>query len=82
MSEYKSGQWLAICDTCGLKFKSSQLKKRWDGFMTCAADWNVRHPLDSIKSPPPEKPIPWSRAEPTDVFLTTKRYPGDSDSGY
>jgi len=82
MNEYKSGDWNAICDTCGVKFKASQLRKRWDGFMVCKADWNVRHPSDFIKSPPPEKPIAWSRPEPTDVFVTTKRYPGDSESGY
>ena len=29
---YKSGDWLAICDSCGRKFKASQLRERWDGF--------------------------------------------------
>ncbi len=82
MNEYKSGEWNAICATCGLKFKSSKLRKRWDGFWVCKDDWNVRHPLDFIKSPPPEKPIPWSQPEPTDVFLTTKRYPNDGEGGY
>lgn len=82
MSEYKSGDYNAICDTCGLEFKASKLRKRWDGFMVCEADWNIRHPLDFIKAPGSEKALPWTRPEGEDVFITTKRYPGDGGGGY
>ena len=31
MNKFVSGQWNAICDRCGFKFKSSELKKDWQG---------------------------------------------------
>jgi len=60
------GEWNAICDSCGRKFKASQLQKRWDGFMVCSEDWEPRHIADFIKAPNPEKAIPWSRPESAD----------------
>ena len=36
----------AICDSCGLQFKASQLRKRWDGLMVCKDDWEQRHIAD------------------------------------
>lgn len=35
------GDWNAICDVCGQKYKASQLMKRWDGLMVCKEDWEV-----------------------------------------
>ena len=67
---YKSGDWNVICDSCGVKFKASQLRKRWDGFMVCEADWEPRHPSDLLKIPPEGKPVPWTRPEATDVFVS------------
>lgn len=66
---YKPGDWNAICDTCGFKFKASQLKKRWDGLMVCAADWEPRHPQDLIKAPTEKTAVPWSRPEREDVYV-------------
>lgn len=43
---YKHGDYNAICDVCGFKFKGSQLKKRWDGMRVCEEDWEMRHPMD------------------------------------
>jgi hypothetical protein len=40
----------SICDCCGFKFKSSQLRKRWDGAMVCKADYEPRHPQDFVKA--------------------------------
>lgn len=42
----------AVCDCCGFDFKQSQLRKRWDGAMVCAKDWEPRHPQDSVKARP------------------------------
>jgi hypothetical protein len=53
----KVGDWNAFCDVCGFKFKSSELRKRWDNLMVCAEDFEMRHPQDLIKSIP-EKPAP------------------------
>lgn len=62
------GSWNAICDVCGLKKKSYQLQKRWDGLMVCKDDYEPRHPSDLIRPIPPAPPPPWVRPEPTDQF--------------
>lgn len=41
-----SYEYNAICDICGFKFKASKLQKRWDGYMVCEKDNELRHPLD------------------------------------
>ena len=48
---YKPADHNAICDSCGFKFKASQLRKRWDKFMVCEQDWEQRHPQELIKAP-------------------------------
>lgn len=67
---FKNGVFNAICDVCGNKVKSSDLRQRWDGFMVCQGDYEVRNPQDLMKPPPPERPIPWSRPEAADQFIT------------
>ncbi len=63
MSYYKKGDWNAVCDVCGFEFKSSALKKRWDGFMVCKEDFETRHPSDFIRTRPERSAIPWSRPD-------------------
>lgn len=66
---WEQGQYDAICDVCGFSFKSGKLKKRYDGMMVCAEDWEARHPLErtvSIRSP---ATLPWTRPEPADTFI-------------
>lgn len=62
-------QWNALCDRCGFKFKSFQLKKEWTGLMVCDPCWEPRHEQDLIKVPKEEEQIPWSRPEPADTFI-------------
>jgi len=66
---YVQGEWNVICDVCGFKFKSSQLKKRWDGFMVCKDDWETPNPQQYARVPRTEKPIPWARPEPADHYI-------------
>lgn len=65
------GNWNALCDVCGFKFKASELRRRWDGFMCCASDWEQRHPQDLIRLKPDKQAVPWARPVPTDTFRTT-----------
>lgn len=65
---YKSGDWNAICDSCGRKFKASQLKQRWDGFMVCKDDWEPRHEQDFVRARMDKISVPWVRS-PTDTFI-------------
>ena len=68
MTYFLSGQWNSICDRCGFKFKSAELRKDWQGLMVCEKDYETRHPQDFIKVRP-EKAIPdWTRPRPEDDF--------------
>jgi len=62
--------WSAICDRCGFEYPSDQLKKEWTGLMVCEADFDHRHPQDFAKIPRPEKPLPWTRPEAPDSFVS------------
>lgn len=68
------GSWNTICDRCGFEFKSHQLRKEWTGLMVCKCCWESRHPQDFIRVRPERSPIPWSRPEAADVFLTVEDF--------
>ena len=72
------GDWNAICDVCGFKFKGSELRRRWDGFMVCSADYEQRHPQDLIRSRPEKQSAPWVRPPAVNQFVTVA--PVDPDS--
>lgn len=66
---YKHGDYNAICDVCGFKFKGSQMKKRWDGALVCREDWEPRHPSDLFNPDLNESPgVDDPRPEPADQF--------------
>ena len=65
---YKPGDWNAICDRCGFKFKASQLKEDWQGLRVCAEDFEHRHPMDFLKVYPDKVNVPWTRP---DIFTDT-----------
>lgn len=67
----------AICDECGFKFKQSQLKKRWDGAMVCSADFELRHPQDTIKARPERNNVKNARPEPEYRFLAVGEITAD-----
>jgi len=62
------GDWNAYCAVCGEKYKASQLKLRWDGQRVCEKDLEQRHMSDLYNYRGGEKPVPWSRPEPADLF--------------
>lgn len=69
MSVYLAGQFNAICDRCGFKFKSGELKRDWQGLMVCDKDFELRNQQDLIRVKA-ERAIPtWSRPRPEDIFL-------------
>lgn len=59
----KLGDWNALCDVCGFKFKASMLQKRWDGAMVCASDWETRHPQDFLRVRKERISVPWTRPD-------------------
>ena len=66
-AEFVYGEWNAICDICGWKYKSSQLRKRWDGKMVCDEDFETRHPSDFIRAKSERLTVPYTAAESTDI---------------
>lgn len=71
MSKFLSGQWNAICDRCGLEFKSGKLRKDWQGLMVDAKCYEQRHPQDLLRVRP-ERAIPtWTRPYSEAFLLNT-----------
>ena len=64
---YKPGDWNAICDRCGFKFKASQLREDWQGLRVCAEDFEHRHPLDFLRAVPERITVPWIRPEASTI---------------
>ncbi len=67
---YDKGNWIAMCDVCGRKYKASALTKRWDGLMCCQEDWEIRQPQDFVRGVLDTQIAPWLRSEPSDSFIT------------
>jgi len=69
--DYKSGDWLIICDSCGKKIKASESKQRWDGFVVCKEDWEPRHSLDFIRARADKQSVPFTRPQPiADTYVS------------
>lgn len=71
------GLWNAECDRCGFKFKNVDLRKEWNGLMTCKDCWEPRHPQDFLKGVPDDSSVPWSRPD-SDADTNTTDINGDS----
>ncbi|MFN7882058.1 MAG: hypothetical protein ACK5PF_03455 [bacterium] len=64
------GNWNALCDSCGRKFKANQLKRRWDGLMVCEEDYELRHPQDFLRVQRERISVPFARPYPAyDTFI-------------
>lgn len=46
---YKPGDHYVVCDECGLVYRRSEVRKRWDNMWVCAKDWEERHPQESVR---------------------------------
>jgi len=69
IARYDKGDWIALCDVCGRKYKASNLKKRWDGLMCCDDDWEIRQPQDFVRGIADTQIAPWLRSEPSNSFV-------------
>lgn len=65
----------AICDSCGWKRKSTEMRQRWDGLMVCRDTcWESRHPMDFYRTRNDTHKLPWTRPEPSDTFTEVAGY--------
>lgn len=62
-NSYMHGSWNVICDVCGFKFKSDDIKERWDGLQVCKDDWEIRHPLDFERGVADDPSVPYTRPD-------------------
>ena len=68
----KLGDYNAICDSCGRKFKASTMTKRWDGLFVCKEDNEPRHPQLSLRVKGDIQTVPIPRPDAVqDVFVET-----------
>lgn len=81
MNYYKSGDWNVTCDVCSRKIKASESKRRWDGFIVCADDFEMRHPQDFVRARQDKISVPFMRPIPTLIY-TTVTYQMYVDDGY
>ena len=80
------GDWNATCYECGGKFKASMLKRHWQGYWVCPADWEPRHPQDFVRAIPDVQTPPWAQPG-ADVFGArcspngSSAVPGEAEPG-
>jgi hypothetical protein len=66
---YISGDWNLYCDVCAKKIKASESHKRWDGFIVCKDDMEMRQPQDFVRARQDKISVPFSRPRETFVFV-------------
>lgn len=63
------GDYNAICDRCGQKFKASHLKLTWEGLRTCSECWEPRQPQDFARGGRDEQTPEWTRPVPAVTWI-------------
>lgn len=67
-NHFISGEWNVTCDICSKKIKAHEAKMRWDGFIVCPEDNEMRHPQDFVKAKTDKITVPFQRPIPEYVF--------------
>lgn len=75
MTDFVKGQWNAVCQRCGFKFKSGQIRKEWTGLRVCSGAgtnncWEPRHPQDFVRGKKDQQSPPWVSPEPDDLDVS------------
>ena len=66
---YKHGDWNAICQICGFKFKASELRMEWDNLRVCRECWSPRQPQDFVRGVADIQSPPWTLPNPPPTFV-------------
>ena len=61
ITNYKEGDYLAVCFECGHKFYASELKRHWTGYYVCPRHWEMRQPQDYVRGVPDTQTVPWAQ---------------------
>ncbi len=68
-SDYRAGGGVynMICDRCGFKCKSTQIKREWTGLYVCDSSvndcWEPRQPQDFVRGIPDRQSVPVPRPD-------------------
>ncbi len=62
--EYVPGAWNAMCDRCGRKRKSTEMRKTWQGYYVCFPEhYEERHPQDFVRAKVEKTAPDWIRPD-------------------
>lgn len=68
---YVKGAFNVICDRCGFKKKSSEVRREWDGLMVCTDTcWEMDHPQKYLRVREGEIAPPFVRSDPAPTYKT------------
>lgn len=70
---YKPGDHWLVCDSCGLDYRRSEMRMRWDKLMVCQKDWEPRHPQEFVRGIKEKIAVDIARPVQTPVFVGTNR---------
>jgi hypothetical protein len=80
---YKPHVWNAYCDVCGFKFKSDQMKLRWDNARVCEECWEPRNEQDFLRARKELSSIlPWSKPDTGGIDVSPSYIMLFIDAGY
>jgi len=65
---FKSGEWNVWCMVCNRKIKSGEALKRWDGLIVCHEDYELRHPMDFLRTRQERITVPFSSPTSFNLF--------------
>ena len=69
--QFIPGDYLMQCDECGVVFRRSELRERWDHCWVCDNDFECRHPQEDVRGKADKIAVPVARPEGTDQYITT-----------
>jgi len=75
---FKIGDWNALCDRCGFKYKRSDLQYTWDNLLVCDKCWEPRHPQDFVRGRKDLQRVPDARVDTQTMQNTTTLSSGAS----
>jgi len=67
---FREGQFRAICDRCGFKFWSGELRLTWNNLRVCAEDFEPRNRQEFVRGVPADKAPYGSKAIGEYTFLS------------
>lgn len=78
------GSWNVLCDDCGTKYKSRQVRKDWQGLYLCSGGdtnncWNLRQPQDYVRGKKDSQHVPFVRPQGDITYVATNEIDRDTE---